>query len=189
MTDMSNRGILIMTLLTVVAVTGYNLRQSEETTDVAARPAGSAPAIAEAPSLRTHVPKQSAIANLDVWNMKPVGQPGQLPQLKELFKPFYTLSNTGRFEAVQRSDRPNEQWQFQGVVMRGDAPRALFYNAGLKKLKNLGLNDSVDEKLVISRITTDSVTLKVLGEKKPLSFQLHIFNANKDLYVAKRKKP
>ena len=71
--------------------------------------------------------------------------------------------------------------------MKGDKLRALFYNPALKKLKNLGSGDVVDERLVIRSIGAGSVTLEVVGEKKPQKFELRIFNSNKDSYVSKRK--
>lgn len=186
---MINRNAFIITVLAVVVVTGYNIRQLQEPVSLTTRPAGALPVVESAPTIEFRTPQRSAIASLDVWNLKPATMPGQLPALKDLFKPFYTLNNNGRFAAIQRSDRPNEQWEFHGVLARGNTLRALFYNPGLRKLKNLGLGDVVDERLVIRGIGTGRVTLAVVGEKTPLIYELHIFKTNKELYAAKRKKP
>ena len=185
---MNNRGVILLTVATVLAVSAYNLRQPREPSSPSVRKASKLPMVDEAPSMRLVLPQHSGIASPEVWDIKPLMPLNPLPSLKEMFKPFYSLSNNGRFQSIQRSDRPNEQWQFQGVVARGDTLRALFYNEALRKLKNLGVGEAIDDQLVIQRIAADRVTLGVRGEKKPLSFELVIFKTNKDLYAVKRKK-
>jgi hypothetical protein len=188
----NNRYVIIATMLTLVGVTGQQMRelQSAGVSEAAPRAAGAAPSVEAAPSLRPAAPPVSGIGTLEMWNLKPSATtPVNLPLLKDLFKPFYSLSKNGRFQSVGRSDRPTEQWEFQGVIVRDGGYRALFYNAGLKRLKNLGRGDLVDERLAIRGVGPDSVTLEVVGEKKPQRFELRLFNANKESYVAKRKTP
>ena len=172
----------------MIGVTLYQFSQLEGTNEFnAARAPLLAPVVQPPPSLRVGAPERSAISRLEVWGLKPLAPQGNLPSLKDMFKPFYTLNRNGRFESIQRSDRPAEQWQFQGVLLRGGVMRALFYNPALKKLKNLGHGELVDDRLVIRAIGSSNVTLEVLGEKKPRKFDLRLFNANKESYVAKRK--
>lgn len=180
-----SRGTVIITILSVVAATGYNLKQMEHGVS-STKQQGKPPVVESAPSVRLARPGSSSIANPDLWNVKP---DAKLPNLKEMFKPFYSVSKTGRFEALQRSDRPAERWEFQGVVIRGVTPRALFYNTGLKRIKNVGRGEMVDEQLKVRTVTTGGVSLEVMGEKKPLIFELRIFNANKESYATKRKTP
>jgi hypothetical protein len=184
---MIDRKSLVITLLVATIATAYNVRQfrSLSVTSEVSSP-GSRPAVEAAPALQVQPPQKSSIATAELWNLKAT-TPLQLPPLKELFKPYYTLNKNGRFETVQRSDRPNERWEFQGVIDRGTTKRALFYNPGLKKLRNLGKGDIVDERLVISSIDTASVTLEVVGEKKPQQFKLRIFNTSRESYATKRK--
>ena len=165
---MSNRYVVLATVVTVVLVTGYQLRQLEAPAGPAgARLPAASPRVEAPPALQMGRPGKSSIASLEVWNLKPTAMPG-LPPLKEMFKAFYTLNRSGRFETVLRSDRPTEQWQFQGVLVRDGVFRALFYNPGLKKLRNLGRGELVDDRLcgldgVVHR-REDRGDLALLGE-------------------------
>lgn len=141
------------------------------------------------PSLVLQKPAKSAVANPDVWNLTPVVPLGQMLSLKEMFKPAYTLVKNGRIQTLQRSDRPNESWELQGIAMRGTEPRALLYNAGSRKMKNAGMGDTVDEQLVVKYISSGSITLEAKDNKKPQLFELRLFNTQKDTYAIKRKTP
>lgn len=188
---MNRRYSVIATALTALVVTGYQLRQMDApVTAEGGRQAATAPVVEAPPSLQKGMGGKGGLGSPELWNLRPGGLPlpgGKLPPLTDLFKPFYTLGKNGRFQSIQRSDRPNEQWQFQGVLVRDGACRALFYNSGLKRLKNLGRGDLVDEGLRIRSVGPDSVTVEVVGEKKPQTFDLRLFNANKENYAAKRK--
>jgi hypothetical protein len=187
----NNSRVIIATLLTVVGVTGWQLRELQNAgiSEAAPRAAAAAPSVEPAPSLRPAAPPESGIGSVEMWNLRPSATPLNLPLLKDLFKPFYALSKNGRFESITRSDRPKEQWQFQGVLVRDGSYRALLYNSELKRLKSLAAGDLVDERLAVRRVGADNVTLEVVGEKKPQRFELRLFNANKESYVAKRKTP
>ncbi|GAM08223.1 hypothetical protein OR1_00494 [Geobacter sp. OR-1] len=183
---MSRRSVVIVTILSALGSAIYNLQQMSTSTpgiNVAASP----PALEVATRLRVAPASKGVLASPDLWNLKPSGAMGALPSLKEMFKPFYTMNSNGRFESLRRSDRPNERWEFQGVLTRGESRRAIFYNTGLKKLKILGQGDQVDEELYVRAITPASVRLEARTEKKPITFDLRILYANRDQYAGKKK--
>lgn len=183
------RSVVILTILTSIMTMTYQIN-SQNTQTVKDRRAPSAtPALEASPLLLLHTPSKSAIANLDVWNLKPspLVPLGQMLSLKDMFKPVYVLTQNGRVLSLQRSDRPNEGWELQGIVMRGTQPRALLYNSGIKKMKNAGVGDVVDEQLIVKGIGSGSVTLEAKDSKKTQHFQLHLFNTQKDTYAIKRK--
>jgi hypothetical protein len=145
------------------------------------------PALAASPALQQQKTGKGIIANPDVWNLKPYVPLGKMLSLKDMFKPVYTLVTNGRSHRVQHSDRPSEGWELQGIVMRGTRNRALFYNSGVKKMKNAGVGDLIDEQLTVKSIGSESVTLEAQDGKKPQRFELHLFNTQKDTYAIKRK--
>jgi hypothetical protein len=183
------RSAVILTILASLVTVLYHLTNQNSQTIMDRRSPSAMPSLESPPLLQFQKPAKSAIASLDVWNLKPFVPLGQMMSLKDMFKPVYTLTQNGRVFTVQRSDRPNESWVLQGILTRGAHPRALLYNPGLKKMKNAGTGDVVDEQLIVKSIGSGSVTLEAKDSKKPQRFELHLFNSQKDTYAIKRKTP
>jgi hypothetical protein len=183
------RSVVILTILVSGLTVLYHLTGQNSLTTNDRRSPSATPALELPARLQFRKPANSAIGHLDVWNLKQFVPLGQMMSLQEMFKPAYTLTQNGRVFTVQRSDRPNESWVLQGIVMRGTHPRALLYNPGLKKMKNAGIGDVVDEQLIVKNIGSGSVTLEAKDKKKPQRFELHLLNSQKDTYAIKRKTP
>jgi len=189
---MSKNGV-ILTIFTAAITCVYNVSnlQVPGSGPVVKSSGGAPPLIEPSPGINRVKPGNGAIASLAVWNLKPFeGKgPGQIPSLKDMFKPYYLINRTGRFESIYRSDRQNDKWEFQGVLLTGGSLRALFYNPAQtgKKLRILAPGDAVDARLVVREIGKNKVVLRLMGEKKPQDFELRIFNSNKENYVHKRK--
>jgi hypothetical protein len=181
------RTVVILTILTSILTLLYQLNSQNALGDKSRHAPSAMPLLGVPPSLKFEKPAKSAIANPDVWNLKPVIPLGQMLSLKDMFKPVYTLVKNGRAQKLQRSDRPNESWELQGVMMRGTQPRALLYNQGVKKMKNVGVGDVVDEQLTVRSVASGSITLEAKDGKKPQYFELYLFNTQKDAYAIKRK--
>jgi hypothetical protein len=181
------RSVAILTILASVVTGLYHLSSQNLLTAKDRRAPTAAPLLESPPPLQFKKPAKSAISSLDVWNLKPFVPLGQMLSLKDMFKPVYTLVKNGRVYTVQRSDRPNEGWMLQGIVMRGMYPRALLYNSGSKKMKNAGAGDVIDEQLIVKNIGPGSVILEAKDSKKPQRFELYLFNTQKDTYAIKRK--
>lgn len=181
------RTVVILTIVTSVLTVLYHLNSQNSLTAKDRQAPSTTPALETSPLLQFQKPSNSAIANLEIWDLKPFVPLGQMLSLKDMFKPVYTLVKNGRVEKLQRSDRPNESWELQGIVMRGTQPRALLYNSGLRKMKNAGVGDVVDEQLTLKSIGPGSVTIEAKDSKKPQRFELHLFNTQKDIYAIKRK--
>lgn len=181
------RAIVILTIVVSVVTVLFHLNRQNTQPAKDPRAPSAVQSLEAPPLLQLQRPAKSAIANLDVWNLKPFVPLGQMLSLKDMFKPVYILTKTGRAQVLQRSDRPREGWELQGIVMRGKQPRALLYNSGLKKMKNVGVGDVVDEQLTVRGIGSGSVTIEAKDSKKPQRFELHLFNTQKDTYALKRK--
>ena len=184
-----NRTTVLLIIMTVVLTSIYNMNHLGVEPERVVRAPYPPPLLESPPAFKIPKPTNGTIAGLDVWNLKPYLPQGQLPTLKEMFKTFYTLNKNGRFESIIRSDKPNEKWELKGIVIRGDTPRALFYNESIKKMRTLGKGDLLDDKLRLSRIDSRSVTLETVGEKKPHFFEMKIISANRELYAVKKKNP
>lgn len=180
------RSVVILTILVSALTVLYHLN-NQNSLDANRLTPSTTPSLESPPLLQLQQPVKGAIANLEVWNLKPFVPLGQMLSLKDMFKPVYTLVKKGRAYTLQRSDRPNESWELQGVAMRGTQRRVLLYNSGLKKMKNAGVGDLVDEQLVVKSIGSESVTLEAKDGKKVQRFELQLFNAQKDTYAIKRK--
>ncbi|MEI6206358.1 MAG: hypothetical protein WCP20_06225 [Desulfuromonadales bacterium] len=178
------RPVVILTIAASVLTVLYHMNNRKALTLNDGRVLSATPSMESPPPLQFRKPSNSAIATLDVWNLKPVVP---LPGLKDMFKPVYVLAQIGRVYAVQRSDRPNERWELLGIAMRGSQWRALLYNSGLKKMKNAGVGELVDEQLKVHAIGSGSVTLEAKDDKKPQRFELHLLHSQKDNYAIKRK--
>jgi hypothetical protein len=183
------RPVVILTIVVSAVTTLYHLSGQSSFTAKDRRTASATPTLEPPPSLQFQKPAKSAIAKLEVWNLKPFVPLGQMLSLKDMFKPVYTLVKNGRVQTLQRSDRPNESWELQGIVMRGAQPRALLYNAGSKKMKNVGVGERVDEQLIVKGFGSGSITIEAKDSKKPQRFELYLFNTQKDFYAIKRKTP
>ena len=183
---MNRRLSLILILLSALAATWYNVGLLKKKAEYSVPAVAKVPTMEPEPLLGSAMPAKSDLASVELWNFNPGGA---LPNLKELFKPFYSLSRSGHFDSLQRSDRPQEQWEFQGVLVRGATYRALFYNTAAKRLRNVGSGEKLDEQLKVVAVAAAAVTLETKGEKKPIRYKLQIFNSNRDLYAKKRKMP
>lgn len=181
------RAVVILTTMVSVVTVLFHLNSQNALTTKDRRAPSVATPLEAPPPLQLQKPAKGAIANLDVWNLKPFVPLGKMLSLKDMFKPVYTLVNSGRVQKLQRSDRRNESWELQGIVMRGKQPRVLLYNSGLKKMKNVGVGDLIDEQLIVKGISSRSVILEAKDSKQPQRFELYLFNTQKDTYAIKRK--
>lgn len=180
----------ILCSLAVVLAAGYNLYQhAPQQDDVAVRQRKQPelPAIGSIPSIAPQQVMGKQIEKSELWNLQTVGG-GPLPPLKELFKALYTINKSGRFEALVRSDRPADRWEFQGVVTTPLGLQAVFYNPAIagKKYRLLSTGQKIDDRLVVKELTARSVTVTDTADrKKPVNFTLHIFNSNREQYAKK----
>jgi len=182
------RPAVILAILASLVTVLYHLNSQNSLTAKTGPAPSATPSLESPPTLQFQKPGKSAISNLEVWNLKPFVPLGQMLSLKDMFKPVYTLVQKGRIYTLQRSDRPNESWELQGIIKRGTKPRALLYNSGLKKMKNVGVGEVVDDQLIVKSIAPGSVTFEAKDGKKIQRFELHLFNTQKELYAIKRKK-
>ncbi|MFA7403355.1 MAG: hypothetical protein WC007_05140 [Pelobacteraceae bacterium] len=181
------RSVVILTVLVSFLTVLYHLNsQNSQITKDRSGPS-TTPSLESSPLLQFQKPPKGAIGSLEVWDLKPFVPLGQMLSLKDMFKPVYTLVKNGRVYTLQRSDRPNEAWELQGIVKRGSQPRVLLYNSGLRKMKNAGVGDVIDEQLTVKSIGSGSVILEAKDSKKPQRFELHLFNTQKETYAIKRK--
>jgi hypothetical protein len=179
--------VVVLTILVSFMTLLYHLNSQDALTLKEKQKMSATPVLAPPPALQLQKPSKGAIANLEVWNLKPFVPLGQMLSLKDMFKPVYTLVKNGRVQVVQRSDRSNEGWELKGILTRGTQPRVLFYNSGLKKMKNVGVGEVVDELLIVKNIGQGSVTLEAQDNKKTQRFELYLFNPQKDAYAIKQK--
>jgi hypothetical protein len=170
------RSVVILTIIASGMTMLYHLYNLKPLTATNSRAQSEALLPDSSPLLKFQKPSKSAVANMDVWNLKPPAIPlGQMLSLKDMFKPVYTLILKDRVHTLQRSDRPNQGWEFQGIL-GGKRPKALLYNTGTNKLKTAGIGDVIDEQLTVHAIGSGSVTLEARDGKKPQYFELRIFN-------------
>jgi hypothetical protein len=181
------RPVVILTILVSVLTVLYHLNSQNPKITKDRKAPSATPTLESSPQLQFQKPSKSAIATLEIWDLKPFVPLGQMLSLKDMFKPVYALVKNGRVYTLQRSDRPSEYWELQGIVKRGTQPRALFYNSGLKKMKNVGVGDVVDDQLIVKSIGSGSAVLEAKDGKKPQRFELHLFNTQKETYAIKRK--
>jgi hypothetical protein len=178
------RTVVVLTITVSVLTVLYHIGSQGSLTSKDSRLAPVTLSLDSSPVLQFQKPARSAIANIDVWNLRPFAP---MPNLKDMFKPTYALVKNGRMHSLRRSDRPNESWSLQGIVMRGSRPMALMYNSGLKKMKSAGAGDIVDDQLIVKSIGSGSVTLEAKDGKKPQRFELQLFKTEKDNYAIKKK--
>lgn len=176
------RSAIILTLAASVATGLYHYNSQMAIPGKGAPGVSASPSLESPPQLQFRKAAGGAIGKLEVWNLKPYLPLGQMPSLKDMFKPVYTLVTNGRQQTLQRSDRPNEGWGLQGIVLQGGRPRALLYNAGMRKMKNAGVGDKVDEQLTVKHVGPGTVTLEAKDGKKPQLFELRLFKHEKDTY-------
>lgn len=181
------RTTILLTIAVALMTALYHLYNQRSLMVTNAPLASVTPVLEAPPALQPHKPAKSSIANPDVWNLQPAVPLGKMLSLKDMFKPTYSLVRNGRIQVLRRSDRPNESWELQGIVMRGTQLRALLYNAGLRKMKNYAVGDMLDEQLTVKNITSGSVIIEAKDGKKPQLFELYLFNSQKDTYASKRK--
>lgn len=179
--------VLILTLLSAFITSFYHLNAEKNTATKDKASGASSPLVDATPALTFNKPTKSAVSDIDVWNLKPFIPIGQMMSLKDMFKPVYTLNKSGRYPYLQRLDRPNEQWQFHGVLTQGKQLRALLYNTGIKRMKVTAVGEKLEENLIVKSVKPDSVIIEAKDDKKPQNFELHIFNTQKDNYAPKRK--
>lgn len=182
------RAVIFLTIIASVAALLYHLNSHDSVSSREGRATSATPSLESPPQLQFRKSAGGAIAKLDVWNLKPYSPLGQMPSLKDMFKPVYTLVTNGRQQTLQRSDRPNEGWGLQGIIMHGTKPRALLYNSGAKKIKNVGVGDLVDEQLTVKHVGPGTVTLEAKDGKKPQRFELRLFKHEKDTYGIRKIK-
>jgi hypothetical protein len=183
------RPVVILTIIVAVMTILYHLNSIDLSTAKNIPAPSAVPALVTSPLLQFHMPAKSAIAKLEVWDLKPFVPLGKMLSLKEMFKPVYALVKNGRTQYLQRSDRPNELWELQGILMDAKQPRALLYNYGLRRMKKVATGDVVDEQLTVKKISSTGVTLEAKDGKKPQYFELNLFNTQKDIYAIKQKTP
>jgi len=186
---MRAKHITITTLLAVLASTVIGIKNIRTLNISTQAKSNGLPVVELAPALTRETPSINGISKPELWNLPPNPALSALPPLSELFKPLYIVNRSGRFEALTRSDRPNDTWELQGIFIKSGTFVAVFYNPAqpVKRLKLLEVGGRLDERLVVKQISSTTVLLEEMNTKKPQRLELKIFNSNRDSYVKSSK--
>lgn len=173
------RLVVILTLITTVMTMVYHLSRDNAQTGKEGKAVVALPALESSPLLKFQKPAKSAIADFAVWDLKPFVPLGQMLSLKDMFKPVYALTLKNRVHVLQRSDRSNQGWEFQGLLLSEQRPRAIFNNSETNKIKKVGVGDLLDEQLAIAAIGSGTVTVAAKDGVKQQLFEMRLFNRQK----------
>ncbi len=145
------------------------------------------------PEIKINIIKSDALSDYSVWDIQITQITKEMQTEKGIVRkvyPKYEIKKFGKVEAIYKVGKPNDRWEFYGIIRKGNQSFAIFYNPSLKekKWRLVKEGENIDENLTIKKIGSKNIIISYYkNENEKEELQLKVFYVEEEKFKKKEK--
>jgi hypothetical protein len=145
------------------------------------------------PEIKIDIVKSENLADYSIWDIVVTQTSKEIKTGQGIIKkvyPKYEIKKFGKVEAIYKVGKPNDRWEFYGIIKKGKNSYAIFYNPSLKenKWRLVKEGEQIDENLTIKKIGSKNIIISYYkNENETEELQLKVFYVEEEKFKRKEK--